>query len=207
MPRQLSKKTKNARYKLAKYGGHINITKYFVVSLLRRMGFVNRMGTTSVKQLLTEFDEIKKRYVEKVSNVLTKFQIPNSLIINWDQTGCQLIPGKDWTMDQRGAQKVNITGLDDRRQITLLLAINKSGSLLSPQLIYAGKSDRCLPKDVDFPSSWDMSYTESHWSKEETMVRFVENIIIPYVNGIRESLPFSKCNQEAVTTLDVYTAH
>lgn len=171
------------------------------------MGFVNRMGTTSVKQLLTEFDEIKKRYVEKVSNVLTKFQIPNSLIINWDQTGCQLIPGKDWTMDQRGAQKVNITGLDDRRQITLLLAINKSGSLLSPQLIYAGKSDRCLPKDVDFPSSWDMSYTESHWSKEETMVRFVENIIIPYVNGIRESLPFSKCNQEAVTTLDVYTAH
>lgn len=60
---------------------------------------------------------------------------------------------------------------------------------------------------VDFPSSWDMSYTESHWSNEETMVRFVENIITPYVNGIRESLPFSKCNQEAVTTFDVYTAH
>lgn len=101
------------------------------------------MGTTSVKQIHTDFDEIKKKYVEKVSNVVTKFQIPDSLIINWDQTGCHLIPGGDWTIDQRGAQQVSITGLDDNRQITLLLAINKSGSLLSPQLIYAGKSDRC----------------------------------------------------------------
>lgn len=198
---------KNARYKLAKYGGHINITKYFAVSLLRRMGFVKRKGTKSVKQLPTDFDEIKKKYVEKVSNVVTKFQIPDSLIINWDQTGCQLIPGGDWTMDQKGAQQVSITGLDDKRQITLLLAITKSGSLLSPQLIYAGKSDRCLPKGVDFPSSWDITYTESHWSNEESMVRFVENIIIPYVNGIRESLPLSKCNQEAVTIFGVYKAH
>lgn len=104
------------------------------------MGFVKRMGTTSVKQLLTDFYEIKKKYVEKVSNVVTKFQIPDSLIINWDQTGCQLIPGGDWTMDQRGAQQVSITGLDDKRQVTLLLAINKSGSLLSPQLIYMRES-------------------------------------------------------------------
>lgn len=135
--------TQNARYKLVKYAGHINITKYFAVSLLRRVGFVKRMGITSVKQIHTDFDEIKKKYVEKVSNVVTKFQIPDSLIINWDQTGCHLIPGGDWTIDQRGAQQVSITGLDDNRQITLLLAINKSGSLLSLQLIYAGKSDRC----------------------------------------------------------------
>lgn len=53
---------KNARYKLAKYGGHINITKYFAVSLLRRMGFVKRKGTKSVKQLPTDFDEIKKKF-------------------------------------------------------------------------------------------------------------------------------------------------
>lgn len=50
------------------------------------MGFVKRKGTKSVKQLPTDFDEIKKKYVEKVSNVVTKFQIPDSLIINWDQT-------------------------------------------------------------------------------------------------------------------------
>lgn len=92
-------------------------------------------------------------------------------------------------MDQRGAQQVSITGLDDKRQMTLLLAITKSGSLLSPQLIYPGKSDRCLPKGLVFPSSWDITYTESHWSNEETMVRFVKNIIIPYVNASPCSYP------------------
>lgn len=70
-----------------------------------------------------------------------------------------------------------------------------------------GKSYRCLPKGVNFPLSWDITYTESHWSNEETIIRFVENFIITYVNGIRESLPLSKCNQEAVTILDVYKAH
>lgn len=114
------------------------------------MGFVKSKGTKSVKQLPGDFDEIKKKYIEKVSNVVTKFQISDSLIINWEQTGCQLIPGGDWTMNQRGAQQVSITGLDDKRQITLLLAITRSDSLLSPQLIYPGKSDRYLPKGVVF---------------------------------------------------------
>lgn len=103
VPRPLSKK--NARYKLAKYGGHINITKYFAVSLLRRMGFVKRKGTKSVKQLPADFDEIKKNYVEKVSNVVTKFQIPDSLIINWDQTGCQLIPEETGLWIREGRNK------------------------------------------------------------------------------------------------------
>lgn len=67
------------------------------------MGFVKSKGTKSVKQLPGDFDEIKKKYIEKVSNVVTKFQISDSLIINWEQTGCQLIPGGDWTMNQRGA--------------------------------------------------------------------------------------------------------
>lgn len=49
VPRPLSKKKQTARYKLAKYGGHINITKYFAVSLLRRMGFAKKKRTKSVK--------------------------------------------------------------------------------------------------------------------------------------------------------------
>lgn len=84
--------TQNARYKLVKNAGHINITKYFAVSLLRRVGFVKRMGTTSVKQIHTDFDEIKKKYVEKVSNVVTKFQIPDSLIIIGTKQGAILYP-------------------------------------------------------------------------------------------------------------------
>jgi hypothetical protein len=35
----------------------------------------------------------------------------------------------------------------------------------------------------------------------------LKKIIIPYVNSVRESLPLSKCNQQAVTIFDVYKAH
>jgi hypothetical protein len=92
---------KHARHKLSKYGGHIDIKKCFAVSILRHLGFDKRKGTKSVKQLPTDFEEIKHSYIEKITNV------PDSLIINWDETGCQLIPGGDWTMDQRGVQQVS----------------------------------------------------------------------------------------------------
>ncbi|CAG2250108.1 unnamed protein product [Mytilus edulis] len=124
-----------------------------------------------------------------------------------DQTGCQLIPGGDWTMEQQGSQQVPITGIDDKRQITLLLATSMNGSLLPPQLIYQGKTDRSLPKGVDFPDNWDVTSTETHWSNEDTMIRFVDKVILPYVEGIIEDLPLSQKNQKAVAIFDVYRAH
>lgn len=57
-----------------------------------------------------------------------------------------------------------------------------------------GKFDRCLFKGVDFLLLWDIIYIEFYWSNEEIMVRFVENIIILYVNGICEFLLLLKCN-------------
>jgi hypothetical protein len=198
--------TKHAKHKLECYGGHITITKHYARSLLRRMGFVKRKGTKNVKQLPSDFEEIKASFVEKVSNVVKQHDIPDALVINWDQTGVQMVPGGDWTMDERGSQQVPITGLDDKRQITLVLAIAKDGTLLTPQLIYAGKTERCLPK-CDFPDLWDVTFTESHWSNEESMLRYVDKIIIPYVNSVRDGLPLVKSSQQAVAIFDVYRAH
>ncbi|CAC5395882.1 unnamed protein product [Mytilus coruscus] len=199
--------TKFARHKLQKYGGHINITKTYAISVLRRIGVVKRKGTKGVKHLPADFDDIKQEYVKKVSTVIKQHSIPDSLVIKWDQTGCQLIPGGDWTMEQQGSQQVPITGIDDKRQITLLLATSMNGSLLPPQLIYQGKTDRSLPKGVDFPDNWDVTSTETRWSNENTMIRFVDKVILPYVEGIIEDLPLSQKNQKAVGILDVYRAH
>lgn len=124
--------------------------------------------------------------------------MPDSLFINWDQTGCQMVPGGEWTMDERGSTQVTIAGLYDKRQITVLLAAAKDGTLLPPQVIYAGKSDRCLPKGVRFPNDWDVTHTESHWSNEDSMIRYVEKVIVPYVNSIRDTLPLSQCDQQAI---------
>jgi hypothetical protein len=78
--------TKFARHKLQRHGGHINITKTFAISILRRMGFVKRKGTKGVNHLPADLDSIKEEYVNKVNNVIKEHNIPDSLVINWDQT-------------------------------------------------------------------------------------------------------------------------
>ncbi|CAG2257650.1 SF4 [Mytilus edulis] len=197
-----------ARHRLDRYGGHITITSTFAKSLLRRMGFVKRKGTKAVKHLPNDFDDIRQEYISKINNVREKHNIPDNLIINWDQTGCQLVPGGDWTMEKEGTQQISISGLDDKRQITLLLAVSMSGDLLPPQLIYPGKTDRCLPKGVDFPSTWDVTCTETHWSNEDTMMQFVNNVIVPYVDEIRDSMPLNNSTtQKAIAIFDVFKAH
>ena len=41
-------------------------------------------------------------------------KIPDSLVINWDQTEIQYIPVSLWTMEKEGAKRVEITGLKDK---------------------------------------------------------------------------------------------
>ena len=198
--------TKLSKHKLEKYGGHIVITKTLARSILRRMGYVKRKGTKAVKVLPTDFNDIKQKLNEKVNKAVDEHNVPDDMIINWDQTGCQLIPGRDWTMAECGSNQVTICGLDDKRQVTLLLAIAKSVVLLPPQLIYKGKTERCLPK-IDFSNDWNVTYSETHWSNEETMLRYVDKIVVPYVESVREGLPLSKTRQKAVAIFDVYKAH
>ncbi|XP_063400328.1 uncharacterized protein LOC134684939 [Mytilus trossulus] len=200
--------TKFAHHRLERYGGHITITNTFATSLLRRMRIVKRKGTKAVKHLPNDFDDIRQEYISKINNVREKHNIPDTLIINWEQTGCQLVPGGDWTMEKKGTQQISISGLDDKRQITLLLAVSMSGDLLPPQLIYPGKTDRCLPKGVDFPSTWDVICTETHWSNEDTMMQFVNKVIVPYVDEIRDSMPLNNSTtQKAIAIFDVFKAH
>ena len=47
-------------------------------------------------------------------------EIPPELIMNWDQTGIKLVPSSSWTMEQRGSQKVEMVGVNNKRQITAI---------------------------------------------------------------------------------------
>lgn len=54
-------------------------------------------------------------------------------------------------------------------------------------LIYTGKTKRCHAK-FPFPSGWNITHSPKHWSNEETMIEYVEEIILPYVNRVRQEL-------------------
>ena len=73
-------------------------------------------------------------------------EIPKKLIINWDQMGMKYVPVSNWTFKEKGAKSVEIAGLDDKRQITVLLVLlcTMNGKLLPTQVIAICWQDFCL---------------------------------------------------------------
>ena len=200
---------------LACNGGGIHLTKAWARSLLNRMGMVKRRVSSKAKIDVHNFVCIKEEFLLDVKNVISMDKIPPSLVINWDQTAIQYVSISSWTMEQEGAKRVEIARKDDKRQITAILACTMSGDVLPPQLVYQGKTPRCLPQ-VEFPKQWHITYTENHWCNEITMKQYISKIILPYVTQKRRDLKLSidypalvifdtfkgQCTKELLCTLD-----
>ena len=127
------------------------------------------------------------------------------MIVNIDQTGVSIVPVSDWTMAKEGSRQVAITGADDKRQITAVMGANSTGKLLPPQLIYAGKTDACHPK-FKFPEDWHITHSDSHWSMSDTMRQSIQEIIVPYMDRVTDSLDLP-IKQRGLCILDVFRAH
>ena len=110
--------------------------------------------------------------------------IPSDLIINWDQTGIQLVPTGDWTLNRADEKIIPIHNSDDKRQITAVIAATMTGEYLPIQLIYKGKTDWCHPKTT-FPDDWNIFHSVNHWSNENTMKCYFEIVSLPYIEKKR----------------------
>ena len=124
--------------------------------------------------------------------------IPSSLVMNWDQTGVRLVPASGWTMEKRGSKRVEIAGNNNKEQITLVLCGTMTGDFLAPQVIYKGTTPRCHP-NYSFLCEWNITHSPKRWSNEETMKKYIQEIIIPYEESIRD---LSKCDSPAVCIID-----
>ncbi len=163
------------------------LTKSWAKSLLYRMQFVQRRSCSTKKTMIQNFEEVKDKYLEDIRVIVTMEDIPNELIFNWDHTGVQIVPSSSWTYDKKGSKKVEVTGLDDKRQITAVVCGTLSGEVLPMQLIYTGKTSACLPK-IKFPPGWHITCTPNHWSNEQKTKEYIQQIILPYVQTKRKEL-------------------
>ena len=101
--------------KLTKFGGHISLSKQWAHSLLHRMNFVQRKGTTSKSKFTVEnFAQVKEQFLRDVVTIVEMEDIPGELILNWDQTGIKMMPMNSWTMEQERAQRVEMVGLSNK---------------------------------------------------------------------------------------------
>ena len=142
------------------------------------MNYVKRKGSNAGKTTPSRFSELKAEFLADIQAEIVMNEVPIDLIFNWDQTGLQLVPTGQWTMNEAKAKRVVIANSDDKRQITAVFAATMTGKYLPVQLIYKGTTSRCHPK-VLFPKAWDIFHSKNHWSNEVTMHRYIENIILP----------------------------
>ena len=143
---------------LVEFGGHITLSKTWAYHLLECMKFVRRKATTSKsRQKPQDINKLKEDFLADVVSVVTMEEIPPELILNWDQTGINLVPAASWTMERAGSKRVEISGVGEKRQITAVLCGSLIGDYLPLQLIYKGKTSRCHP-NFNFPSDWHMTH-------------------------------------------------
>lgn len=70
--------------------------------------------------------------------------IPKQLIFNWDHTAIQTV-SCSWTFDKKGIKRIEVTRLDNKRQIAVVVCGTLSGEVLLMQLIYQAGEDISLP--------------------------------------------------------------
>ena len=171
-------------------------------SLMHRMGLVKRKASTKKSKMTSEkFEKIKTPFLQQVGQFANAHTIPSDLVINWVQTGINVVPSSNYTMEERGAGRVDIAGYGDKSMITATFAATLSGKFLPMQILYGGKTNRCHPKH-QFPCVFDVYHNPNHWANEECAIRFIKKIILPYVKTTREEL--SNSNQTAMVSFDVF---
>ena len=180
----------------------MKITRTWAQSLFRRMGFTRRVATTAKVPIPDKTrKEIELVFMHKIVQKVEKYNIPDSLIINIDQTPSKYVPVSKSTLAKKGSKKVPIAGSNDKRTITATFSETLDGRFLPPQLIYKGKTARSIPKIV-FPKGFSLSANEKHHSNTQESIKLLEEVIVPYVQEERKF--FLKDDQKALIIWDVF---
>ena len=111
------------------------------------------------------------------------YSIPDTLIINFDQTPLKLVQCSNNTLAKKNSSTVTIVGAADKRTITGTFSISLSLNFLPMQLL---------------------SVNEKHFSNTKESVKFLEEMIIPYVEKVREQQGLGS-QQKALVIMDVFT--
>ena len=119
---------------------NVVVTTTWGKSLLQRIGFQRRAATTSKVEIP---DSAKKKaglQHYRMTSIVEKHKIPESLVINSNQTLSKYVQVGCFTMAPKGAKKVGVAGIVDNQNITLTLTISMDGKALPFQAIYKGKT-------------------------------------------------------------------
>ena len=142
------------------------------------------------------------KYRNNIVSTVEKNAIPDSLIINFDQTPLKMVQCGNNTPAKKNRKVVTIVGADDKRSITATFSITLLGQFLPIQLIYGGKTLQNLPR-YQFPRIFSLSVNEKHFSNTSESIKLLNEIIVPYVQKEHESKDLGE--KKPLVIMDVFT--
>ena len=171
---------------MTRYGGYLDftVTKGCSQSLYCRMNMSRHMVTAS-RPIVTSslWEEVRTQFHNDIASAVLKYNIPDELILNIDQTLSKFEPTENVKMAETGSKHVSRKGGNNKRGITVTLSETITGKILPFQLIYNGKTARSRPS-----LGFCLSYNPKHWINEDEMINLLETIADPYFCQVREEL-------------------
>ena len=166
------------------------------------MGFKKRMKITGKIEIPDgSKKEAQLLYLHNIVSLVDDHNVPDSLILNLDQTKLKYIPSANHTLAKKGSKSIGIAGSNDKRCITGTFTVSLKGGFLPMQLIYGWKTNQSLPR-FKFPESFSLSENPKHYSNTLESIKVIDEVKTPYVNAQREIL--SNPNEEALLTFDMF---
>lgn len=182
------------------------------------MQWSERKATKSAQKLPNNWEDVCERAFLRRAHIIKEEDIPAPLIVNSDQTAVVYGPGSKLTWAPRGSKhskQVSLIGADKKRAFTALLSINANGYALPIQAVFEGLTDKSCPNPaalyytdcIEAGFSFVPSEKKgNHWSNQQTMQRFVNDILAPYLDAqkMRISRPQT---QKSLWIIDVWSVH
>ena len=105
-------------------------------SLFKRMKFSRRKATTAKLAIPSGAKkETQLLFNHSIVKKVNDKSIPESLILNFDQTPSKFVPAASTTLAERNSKQVVIKGSNDKRAITATFTVTFDGQFLGMQLI------------------------------------------------------------------------
>lgn len=201
--------TRDAPQLLACNGGVVDpSSRSLRQQFYKRHDMVKRAAMSTRKQLTAaEMKEKKDTFIKQVDDRVDRHNMPDSLMINHDETALPVIPTTNFTMEVKGKRNVNITGKDYERQVTGVIGMARDGSILPPQIIYCGKTARCHPPKGTFPASWHTTHTNKHWSTIPSNDMYHVMIIMRCITMVRQRLQLQHGQDHALIIFDMHKSN
>ena len=203
-------------------GSHFKVSDSWVRKYVKgRLGWTYRKATRAAQKLPKNWEELLLASFLRHVGIIRVYDIPGALRVNVDQTQYVFQPRSCFTYEKRGAKQVSVVGKDEKRAVTIVVAVSASGELLPFQVIFKGRSPASLPNPHPDDPALKEAYREAvnlgfhfeyagksdtYWSTLETMKMWVWDTVVPYFKKQKAELGL-RDDHECILQLDVWSVH